>query len=78
MDSTLTEVRYLSPREVHERYGPAEQTLANWRSTWPDGDCKGPVWAKIAGALGSPGGRVGYPEDSTEAYFAKRIVRPAA
>jgi hypothetical protein len=75
MEST-TEVTYLTPQEVHERTGLALQTLANWRSTWPDGECKGPSWIKSAGRIGSPGGRVLYPEAGVHAYLAARSADP--
>jgi hypothetical protein len=70
-------VRLLSPQEVHERTGIAVQTLANWRSTWPEGVCRGPQWIKTAGQPGTPGGRVGYPEDKLAVYLANRTMTPA-
>lgn len=81
MGSTTTAaegVRNLSPLEVHERTGIALQTLANWRSTWPDGECKGPVWIKTAGRPKTQGGRVAYPEDKLGEYLAARTMTPAA
>lgn len=72
------EVRYLTPVEVHEQTGLALQTLANWRSTWPDGQCKGPTWVKAAGQIGQPGGRVLYPADELERYLAGRTATAAA
>ena len=64
----------LSPREVSERYGIAEQTLANWRSAG-----RGPKWTKV-GQVGRPGGFVYYHPRDIEAHLAASVttVDPAA
>jgi predicted site-specific integrase-resolvase len=68
--------RMLTPRQVTERFGIAEQTLANWRTAG-----KGPRWSKV-GAVGRPGGFVYYDPDDVQMYLQDRsqvvTVDPAA
>lgn len=59
----------LTPRQVFDEFGIAEQTLANWRSKG-----KGPEWKKIAGQVGVPGGMVVYPRKGVQQFMAGRTV----
>lgn len=63
--------RLLTPDEVGERLGVANQTLTNWRHKGI-----GPDWTKVSGQVGKPGGAVRYPESRLAAYLAER-TRPA-
>jgi hypothetical protein len=66
----------LSPKQVFETFGIAEQTLANWRSGG-----KGPRWTKV-GEVGRPGGFVYYDPADVQAWLKSRAaivtVNPAA
>lgn len=62
-----TEVRMLSPEQVHEMTGLSVNTLANWRSRG-----EGPEWIKPIGEKGRTGGMIQYPEDKLEQWLASR------
>lgn len=59
--------RLLTPDEVGERLGVANQTLTNWRYKGI-----GPDWTKVSGQVGKPGGAIRYPESRLTAYLAAR------
>ena len=54
--------RYLTPKEVEERYRIKVGTLANWRS-----QKKGPPYTKVGG--------IKYPVDEFEKFIEERMVR---
>lgn len=64
---STTEDRLLTPAEVGDRLGLANQTLTNWRYRR-----QGPAWIKISGEHGKPGGEIRYPESALNAWLAGR------